>query len=395
LETAHTSDPRLITRAFVLAALATLALNLSTFLFIHFPGYLQQLGAEEGEIGRIMATQPLGAILAWPFAGRAMDLYGRRVVILAGCSLFVVVIALYLSIASLGPFIYVVRLLDGVATTTWYAALFTHAADLVPARRRTQGLAIFGVSGLVTIGLGAQFGDVILAYANYRALFLGALGFAVLGWVLCWSLRDVQLAHADGGRPSRGIFAAAMQPNLVPVWCAAFAFFVALGALFFFLKTFVASINVGTVGGFFTAYAVIAVALRLFMGWLPDRLGTRRMLGIAMLCYSLGFAVLAFAGSPMHVLAAGLLCGAGHGYTYPVLFSLVVERAALRERGAAMAFYTAVDWLGLLVAGPVVGYAIELVDYRIAFIGIALALVAGIGLFYRLDRPAAPAAESG
>ena len=386
-----TYDQPLITRAFVLAAFATLALNLSNFLFIHFPGYLQRLGAEEGEIGRIMATQPLGAILAWPLAGRAMDIYGRRIVILAGCSLFVGVIVLYLYITSLGPFVYAVRLLDGVAATMWYAALFTHAADLVPVQRRTEGLAIFGASGLVTIGLGAQFGDVILAYANYRALFLGALGFAVLGLALCWVLRDVPLTYGDGGRPSRGVFAAAAQPNLLPVWSAAFAFFVSLGALFFFLKTFIATADVGSVGGFFTAYAVIAVALRVFVGWLPDRLGTRRMLGIAMLCYLLGFLVLSFARTPMHVLAAGLLCGAGHGYTYPVLFSLVVERAALRERGAAMAFYTAVDWLGLLVAGPVVGYVIQLGGYSVAFMGIALTLGVGIGLFYRLDRPTAPA----
>jgi hypothetical protein len=69
-----------------------------------------------------------------------------------------------------------------------------------------------------------------------------------------------------------------------------------------------------------------------------------------------------------------------------VLFSLVVARAGLRERGAAMAFYIAVDWLGYLVAGPVVGYAIEFAGYDVSFVGIAAAIAAGIVLFYRLDR---------
>lgn len=381
------SKQSLFTRAFVLAALAALTLNLATFLFVHLPGFLQQLGAGEAEIGRIMAAQALGAILAWPLVGRMMDARGRRVVMLGGCALFIVVIGLYLSIDALGPFVYAVRLLDGIAATTWYAALFTHGADLVPAQRRTEGLAIFGASGLIPIGLSAQFGDVILAYASYRELFLGALGFAVLGLLLCLPLRDVRLVHGEPGLPSRGgLFAAAAQRNLLPIWFAAFAFFVALFALFSFMKTFVSTAGVGSVGSFFTAYAVIAVALRLFMGWLPDRIGTRRMLGIAMLCYALGFAVLAAAQTPAHVLVAGLLCGAGHGYTYPVLFSLVVERAGTRERGSAMAFYIAVDWLGLLIAGPVIGYAIELAGYGIAFIGLALLLAAGIGLFYGFDR---------
>ena len=75
-----------------------------------------------------------------------MDVRGRRAVMLAGVALFVAVIGLYLSIHELGPWVYGVRLLDGMAAMMWYTALFTHAADLVPAHRRTEGLAIFGIS---------------------------------------------------------------------------------------------------------------------------------------------------------------------------------------------------------------------------------------------------------
>lgn len=387
------ANPPLYTRAFVLAAAAALMLNLAAFLFVHLPGFLQQLGAGEAEIGRIMAAQGLGAIIAWPLVGRLMDAHGRRVVILGGGGLFVAVIALYLSIDTLGPFIYAVRLLDGVAATMWYSALFTHGADLVPAPRRTEGLAIFGASGLITIGLGAQFGDIILAYASYRGLFLGALGCAAFGLMLCFPLRDVRLQHAEPLAPARGFFAVARQRNLLPVWLAALTFFLALFALFSFMKTFVLMRDVGSVGSFFTAYAVIAVLLRVFFGWIPDRLGPRRMLGVAMLCYGFGFIALALAQTPAHMLVAGLLCGAGHGYTYPVLLSLIVARARVRERGSALAFYTAVDWLGLLLAGPAVGSMIEGTGYAAAFVAVALVLAAGIGLFYALDhRPATTAA---
>jgi len=382
------SRPSLYTRAFVAAALATLMLNLANVLFVHLPGLLQRLGAGEAEIGRIMAAQALGAIIAWPFVGRAMDARGRRRVILGGCLLFIVVIVLYLYIDALGPFVYGIRVLDGMAHTMWYTALFTHGADLVPAQRRTEGIAIFGISGMITVALGAQFGDIILAYAGYRELFLAALGFAMLGLLLCLPLRDAQSAYVDDNVPARGIWAVATEGGLLPVWLAAFTFFVALSALFAFLKTFVATVGVGSVGNFFTAYAVIAILLRLTAGWLPDRIGARRMLGFAISCYALGFVVLAMAQTPVYVLIAGVLCGAGHGYTYPVLFSLVVARAPPRERGSAVAFYTAIDWLGLLVAGPLVGGVIESAGYSIAFGGCALLLAAGVGLFYSLDRRA-------
>jgi MFS family permease len=380
------ATPPLFTRAFVLAALANAMVSLAGSLFVHFPGFLQQLGAGEAQIGRIMAAQALGAILTWPLIGRAMDARGRRAVILAGVALFAGVVGLYLSIHTLGPGVYAVRLLDGIAAMMWYTALFTYAADLVPAQRRIEGLALFGVSGLIPVGLGAQIGDVILAYATYRELFLTALGSAVLGLIVCLPLREVRPAHSGQRVPPRSIVATAVQRNLLPVWLAALSFFIAVLALFTFMKTFVTATGAGSVGSFFSGYAAMAVALRIFLGWLPDRLGARRMLGVAMSCYAVGFVALSTAHAPGHVLAAGLLCGAGHGYAFPVLFSLVVARARPQERGVAAAFFTALDWVGLLLAGPVVGCVIERTGYGMAFMGLAVLLAVGIGGFYGLDR---------
>ena len=378
--------PPLFTRAFVLAALANAMVSLAGSLFVHLPGFLQQLGAGEAHIGRIMAAQALGAILAWPLVGRAMDARGRRAVILAGVALFAGVAGLYLSIDALGPGVYAVRLLDGIATMMWYTALFTYAADLVPSQRRIEGLALFGVSGLIPLGLGAQVGDVILAYATYRELFLAAFVSAVCALILCLPLREVRSVQGGRSVPPRSLVATAVQRNLLPVWLAALTFFIAVLALFTFMKTFVTATGTGSVGSFFSAYAAMAVALRIFLGWLPDRLGARRMLGIAMSCYAFGFVGLSMAHTPGHVLAAGLLCGAGHGYAFPVLFSLVVARARPQERGVATAFFTALDWVGLLLAGPVVGYVIERAGYGLAFLGLAVLLAVGMAGFYGLDR---------
>ena len=387
--------PTLFTRAFILAALANSLLNFAAFLFVHFPGFLQQLGAGEAQIGRIMAAQAVGAIAVAPFAGRVMDMRGRRIVILVGVALFVTAVAMYLTIRSLSLFAYAVRVLDGAATTMWYTALFTYAADLVPSERRTEGLAIFGISGLVAIGLGAQMGEMILSYTTYRGLFSCALVLAALGLVLCLLLRDVSRNDSAPREQTRHVFATIVQPNLLPVWLAALAFFVAVVALFAFMKTFVITTGTSSVGAFFGAYAIVAVGLRTVAARLPERLGTRRTLGVAMSCYAAGLGVLSIANTPGQVLAAGLLCGAGHGYTFPVLLSLVVTRARVAERGAATAFFATVDWLALLMAGPVVGFAIERMGYRSAFVGLALLLMAGMGFFYALDRDFTTREESG
>jgi MFS family permease len=377
----------LLTRAFVLVTLANLTLNIAATLSIHLPGFLHALGARELEIGSIMSAHALAAFLAGPSAGQALDRHGRKLLIRAGCALYVLAAALYLAIDRIGPFVIAVRVIEGVSATMLYIALFTYAADLVPPARRTQGLAVFGASGLVPMGVSGVLGDAILAGSTYRAMFATALGFGVLGLLLCWRLPESLALSARttlaSERPGR---AALLERDLLPVWVASFAFFFSMAGVLTFLKTYVLAIGHGSVGGFFGAYAGAALVLRLVFGWIPDRVGLRRMVLPSMASYGLGAGLLAGAGSDARVLLAGLLCGIGHSYAYPVYYSLVVTRARAGERGSAMAIYASIDWGAILIAGPALGLVIEHAGYGAAFGALAGVLTLGTAGFYALDR---------
>jgi MFS family permease len=123
----------------------------------------------------------------------------------------------------------------------------------------------------------------------------------------------------------------------------------------------------GTVGGFFTGYAGIAIVVRLFFGWLPDRVGAVRVLIPALAILATGFTMLAGATTPSEVMTAGMLCGLGHGYTFPILFGLVVTRSREAERGAAMALYTGLFDVGVLLGGPSLGFIIDHSGYSAMF----------------------------
>ena len=86
-----------------------------------------------------------------------------------------------------------------------------------------------------------------------------------------------------------------------------------LAAAFAFLKRFVDETGIGSVSGFFGAYAGMAVVMRRFLGRLPDRIGPKRVLFPALASLAVGYLVLAFAETPRDVVIAGALCGAGHG----------------------------------------------------------------------------------
>jgi predicted MFS family arabinose efflux permease len=188
--------------------------------------------------------------------------------------------------------------------------------------------------------------------------------------------------------PSRGFFAALAQKDLLPVWFVGSVFATASTAYFTFLKTLVMEIGTGSVGGFFTTFTAAALVLRLFFPWVPDRFGKKRVLRPALALIVISLMVLAFSSRNIEILVAGFLAGLGHGFGFPILISLAVDRARPAERGAAMSIFTALFDAGVLIGGPTFGAVIHLAGYGVMFASAAAMLAAGSLVFFLWDRPA-------
>jgi MFS family permease len=386
-------NDRLLTRPFVLAWLANMAQGMAFTMFLHFPGFLRGLGADEVEIGLIVGLTAVASIAVRPSVGRAMDERGRRPVILFGNFVNVAVLALYLTVGQLGVWLYAVRIIHGFAEALLFTALFTYGADQVPVSRRTEGIALFGISGMLPIALGGVLGDVVLARWDFDVFFVVVLGFGILSLLLSLPLPESRIAGQPGERPQR-FLASLTQRNLLPLWWITLVFSLALTAYFTFLKTFVIDTGIGSVGLFFSAYAATAIGLRLFAAWLPDRVGPKRVLYPALGSMVLGFVVLASASGAGAIAVAGILCGAGHGYAFPIVMGMVVSRATDADRGSAMAIFTGLFDVGALLGGPAFGAIIRFGSYSSMFLTAAGWMLIG-GLAYALwDRsnPVAPTA---
>jgi MFS family permease len=369
----------LLTLRFALAWQASLFQGLAFFLFVHFPGYLTELGASEFQIGFVIAATAVSAIAIRPQLGRSMDRLGRRPVMLAGNLLNVLVLASYLTVDAIGPWLFVVRIAHGVSVGMVFASMFAYAADILPAERRTQGIALFGVSGLLPIALGGVIGDVVLARWGFDGLFLAALGLGATGLLLVLPLREAA-AGRDEGIPV-SFLRPLLQSDLRPLWWMNLVFSTALAGYFVFLRTFVDVTGIGSVGSFFGTYAVTAIVLRLGAGWLPDRVGQKRVMYPAVVSFAAGFLVLAAASNTGMIMIAGGLCGAGHGYLFPIMYSLSFGRARVGDRGSASAIFTGIFDLGQLVGAPLLGLLIVLTGYTQMFLAAAAWVAVGTVIF--------------
>ena len=370
----------------MLASVSNFLYGVSFSLFVHFPGFLSEIGADATDVGWIYGFTALTAIGIRPAVGAVMDRRGRRVVILAGNLLNVAVVGLYFTIDGLGVWVYVVRIAHGLSEALLFTSLFTYAADHVPESRLTQGLGVFGVSGMLPISVGGLLGDLSLSLAGYDALFAVAAGFGVAALATALPLTDHPETLKSPRPPGSGFRAGLVQRDLLPLWWITTVFAFAMAAAFTFLKLYVEEVGFGTVGSFLTPYTLVAIALRIFFGALPDQVGPKRVLFPALLAQAAGFLVLAQATTAEHVLLAGLLCGIGHGYAFPILFALVVSRADPSMRGTAMAIYTGLFDLGILLGGPGLGVVIERFGYPVMYEMTAAIAVLGAVSFAAWDR---------
>ena len=371
------------TRPFVIGSLANFLNGLAVMLYLHLPGLLERWGEDDTTIGLVAASMAAGAVLVRPFAGRAMDGGGgRRAVVLIGSVGHVCACAGYLAIDHVGPLLWIVRVAHGVSEGALFAALFTSAADIVPIARRTEGLALFGVSGMLPVALGGVIGDLVLAHADYRELFLLALGCAVGALLISLALPETGGGRRPSGQRGRGFVAVATQRDLLPIWVIGLSLGAALGAGYAFLKKFFEIEHVGSVGLFYGWYAAVAIALRILLGWVPERVGPTRVLAPSLLAITVALALLSSARDASLIAIAGALAGLGHGYAFPILSGMTAGRSRDEERGSAMSLWTAVFDFGMLFAGPIFGAISDATSLRTMF-GIAACVpVAGVVVFH-------------
>ncbi|MCB9730427.1 MAG: MFS transporter [Deltaproteobacteria bacterium] len=352
---ARTPDPPIVTRAFLglTAAHFLQALGYASMLLL--PVHLEHLGASRTEIGAIMAVSAVGGLLFRPLVGWALDAVGRKPTLLAGTLLATVGLGMVGLVTRISPLVYVARLVFGVGVGAMFTGYFTFAADLVPPTRRTEGLALFGISGLVPVLVNPAAERLGLAAGALRAFF-PAMGLVVLASLLF--LRAVPELPRTRSTAAIRPLAALLElgrPRLWPVWLATVVFSGFVALFFAFATVAAADHGMAHPADIWLTYALGAAVVRLGGGRILDRIGPRNLVAPALASYA--FAAMALGGAQTGgaLLLAGLLGGVGHGFCFPVLASQVVSRVPEPRRGAGLATYTGLWDLSALTLPPLLG----------------------------------------
>jgi MFS family permease len=390
---AYAPATRLVTRPFVIVTLTALAFFVYIGMLIPMvPLFIEgPLGAGEFGIGLTVACFAVAAIVARPLIGRAADRYGRRIVITCGAVLAGVCGALSGQVDQLWMLLGL-RAFTGVGEAAVFVGAATLIADLSPRDRRAEGASYFSVAVFGGIGLGPVLGEWLLDDTEFgRAFFVAGL-FAGLAAVISLFAparvvtHDDFIAPDDEARPAglaRWVHPGAVMPGLV-LACGVAAF-AAFGA---FLPEYSRSVGLSSSGGLFAVYALMSLLVRVFGAKLPERLGPRRAVTLALSNIMAGLAILALIPEVPALWAASVFMGLGVAFNYPSLMALTVNRASDRDRAMVVSSLTMFFEVGSAVGGLVIGALAQMVGKQYGFLGGVVSCALGLWILRTKVVPA-------
>jgi MFS family permease len=390
-------DHRLITRPFLFVTLTTLVFFVYVGILIPIvPLYIEgPLGGGEFAIGLTVAVFAVAAISVRPLVGRIADRFGRRVLMVGGAVMAAGGGALSGSTDALWQLLGL-RAVMGIGEAAVFVGAATLIADLSPRDRRAESASYFSVAVFGGLGVGPILGEWLLGDDRFARAFLYASFFALAsGLLACFapsrvaspSDDELELESPLDSREKRPlIHPAAVLPGLVlACGVAAFATFSA------FIPEYSRSVGLSASGGLFAVYALVSLLVRIFGAKLPERLGPRRSVTIALGNVMIGLLILATVPTVPALWVASAFVGLGVAFNYPSLMALTINRATDRDRAAAVSSFTMFFEVGSAVGGLAIGAFAQVVGKQVGFVGGAVSCVLGLWLLRTKVVPAGAA----
>ncbi len=378
--------PSLLTPTFALTWCATFALFMSFYILLPtIPLYAVKLGATEAQVGLVIGLLTAASTVARPCVAPAIDRRRRKPFIAVGAAIFVISGLLY-NVATSIPRLLLLRVFHGCGMGIFMTAATTLVADVAPLPRRGEAMGAYGLGINLAMALAPAAGMAVVNRASFTALFLASAAVALAALAFGIAVPEGPRAPRPGvtgegrfgaggdGAAPRGhiISRPAIFPSLVVL-----AQNITYGAVLTFLPIWGRAHRLENPGTFFTVYALALLAVRTQAGKLSDRFGRGVAIVPGLGIISAAMVLLAVAGRPWQILAAGVVFGVGMGAVQPSLAALLTDRAPEAERARAFATYYGTFELGIAVGAIGLGSFLEATSFPTMWM--AAAVVPALG----------------
>jgi MFS family permease len=371
---------RIWSRDFILICLANF------FVFLGFqmtlptiPLYVEKLGGNEQLIGMVVGLFTFSALLIRPYAGHTLETKGRRFVFLLGLSLFVLSVGSFGIFASL-MFLFIMRIVQGIGWGFSTTASGTIATDLIPAKRRGEGMGYYGLSGNLALAFGPTLGLSLAGYINFTQLFLicGALGLTALLLSSRIHFKPVEAKNVQVTKRKWDLYEkSALPPSILILFIT-----VTFGGIASFLPIYTTQKGIEGIQWYFLLYALALMVTRTFAGRIYDEKGHRAVFPLGTLSIFIAMILIAWLPNSFILYIAAIFYGLGFGTVQPALQAWSVQNAPPHRKGMATATFFSFFDLGIGIGAIIFGQIAYWLDYHSIYIGSAISIAIALIIYY-------------
>jgi MFS family permease len=296
------------------------------------PHVKRDLGQSDFVVGCTLGIFSVVALASRLIAGPVTDRKGRKPALLAGlafCSIAGLAYLVPLGIVS----VLIGRILQGVGEAFLFVSAAAWAVEAAPPGRRAQALGYLGAGVWGGLAVGPAIGAMLGSFEH-------------AAWLLVLTPIPAMLALRTAPETLREAHPSAKPPSMIPRHALLPG--VVLGfvnvhypAMAGFLTLHLAAHGNAAGGKAFSAYALVILTCRFFLGGLPDRIGPRITFYFGLASMAAGLFVLSLAPGPNLAMFGAALTGLGFSLPWPSVASTVLNRAHENERAASVGLLTA------------------------------------------------------
>ncbi len=351
---------------FVLLICATFLgfLGMGTVLPALAPHIRHDLNGSDQVVGWVIGTFSFVALASRFISGPLADTRGRKITFLTGLSSCALAGAVYvLPIGLAGA--YGGRVLQGFGEACLYTGAAAWAVEVAGVKRSGQAL------GYVSSGIwgGVAAGPVIghwLGSFTHAAIFQFIAASTALGLALL--VREDFKPHGHGERQKLS-FISLLVPGLA-IGFVNVHYPVIAGFLILHLAQ-----HGGSGPAAFSAYAVLILFSRFFLGGLPDRIHPAITFYVGLAAMAAGLLLIAGGPAPAVAIAAAALLGFGFSFPWSAVASTLLRRTPAANHGSVVSFLSAFYDLFVGTSSVLAGRVAQQNGYPAAFVMAAVALL--------------------
>ncbi|WP_044640539.1 MFS transporter [Risungbinella massiliensis] len=352
------------------------------------PSFMNIMHLSGKTMGYLVAAFAVTQLLISPLAGRWVDRYGRKKIIIIGLFLFGVS-ELIFGLGTNVSVLYISRILGGISAAFIMPGVIAYVADITSIQERPKAMGYFSAAISLGFIIGPGIGGFIAEY-GVRTPFFAAAAAAFLAclssiFILREPLTKDQLAEISANKQQTN-FISDLKKSLNPLYFVAFiiVFVLAFGlsayeTIFSLFSDHKFGFTPQDIAAIIVISSIFGIVVQVFMfGKMVDILGEKKLIQLCLITGALMAVVSTVISSFWAVLVVTCFIFLAFDLLRPALTTFL-SKAAGNEQGFVAGMNSTYTSLGNII-GPAIGGILFDVNIHYPYLFAGIIMVIGFGI---------------